>query len=56
MRVRNIHVIHRNSADNSGVKTQTFIDWYDVADWLKQENLKGHQITIIGWHYHELRL
>jgi hypothetical protein len=35
---------------------QWFIDWYDVADWLKQREL-GHEIVVIkGWRYVDSRL
>jgi hypothetical protein len=35
---------------------QWFIDWYDVADWLKQREL-GHEIVVIkGWRYEDRRL
>ena len=28
-----------------------FPDWYDFADWLKQENLNGGPVVIIAWEY-----
>lgn len=26
-------------------------DWFDVADYIKQENLAGRSVTIIKWEY-----
>lgn len=28
-----------------------FNDWFDFADWIKQENLKGHGVVIFEWRY-----
>lgn len=28
-----------------------FDDWFDVADWIKQENLDGRTVTIVRWEY-----
>ena len=30
---------------------RTFTDWYDFADWVKQKNLDGIEITIVEWGY-----
>ncbi len=30
---------------------KVFDDWYDVVDWIKQENLAGRSVTIIKWEY-----
>lgn len=31
--------------------TQTFNDWFDFADFVKQANLKGLDVTICRWEY-----
>lgn len=28
-----------------------FEDWYDFADYVKQENLSGRSVTIYHWEY-----
>lgn len=28
-----------------------FTDWYDFADYVKQENLRGRTVTICKWEY-----
>jgi hypothetical protein len=30
---------------------QIFADWYDFADYVKQENLKGYVVHIFQWDY-----
>jgi hypothetical protein len=30
---------------------QTFSDWYDFADYLKQRQLRGNETLIRGWEY-----
>lgn len=30
---------------------QIFTDWYDFADWLKQQNEAGQVISIKRWEY-----
>lgn len=32
-------------------KFGVFRDWYDVADWIKQENLAGRPVIILEWNY-----
>lgn len=31
--------------------TMDFTDWYDFADWLKQENEQRRAIVVDGWNY-----
>lgn len=26
-------------------------DWWDVADWIKQTNLRGYMVCILDWRY-----
>lgn len=26
-------------------------DWYQLADYIKQENLAGRSVTIVNWEY-----
>ena len=28
-----------------------FTDWYDFADWMKQQNLKLGPVVVIAWEY-----
>lgn len=30
---------------------QTFTDWFDFADYLKQQTLAGKVVTVKGWEY-----
>lgn len=30
---------------------KVFNDWYDVADYIKQENGAGRSVTITKWEY-----
>lgn len=32
-------------------QVRTFNDWFDFADWVKQENLKESGVLIYEWHY-----
>jgi hypothetical protein len=32
-------------------KHQICSDWYDFADWLKQEELAGRTVTFLRWEY-----
>lgn len=31
--------------------SKVFTDWYDLADYIKQENLAGRDVTIKNWEY-----
>lgn len=31
--------------------TKRFTDWFDFADWLKQENEHNHTVCITSWTY-----
>lgn len=33
-----------------------FVDWYDVADWLKQRELSHEIVVIKGWRYEDKRI
>jgi hypothetical protein len=46
--MRKLRVLLRYSNIMEG---RSFDDWYDFADWVKQQNLKGIEITIIEWKY-----
>lgn len=50
-KIRNIEVTYKCAETNMFFVTQHFSDWYDFADWLKQENLKDNDITIRSWRY-----
>jgi len=28
-----------------------FTDWYDFADWMKQQNLQAGPVVVIAWEY-----
>lgn len=48
-----MHLIVRKpslSSDNT-VVIQTFKDWFDFADFLKQANEKRQWVEIYEWHY-----
>lgn len=34
-----------------GWTKQVFNDWWDFADFLKQANLKGQDVTVHHWEY-----
>ena len=34
-----------------GVVTRAFEDWFEFADWLKQETLANREVIIVGWNY-----
>lgn len=51
LKVRNIAVTFNRGERKRITITQEFSDWYDFADFLKQENLAGHDITISDWKY-----
>lgn len=53
MKIRNIKV--RYFATRQTVAEETFIDWFDFADWLKQMTLDC-TVTIIEWRYEEKQL
>lgn len=55
-RIRNIEVT-LVSFDGFTMKygTQQFTDWWDFADFLKQNELKGVATTIKGWRYVDFR-
>lgn len=57
MILRNIRIHLRPGSNGlNGVATRTFIDWYDFADWLKQEQEASREVTIVGWNYEDRRL
>lgn len=31
--------------------SKVFDDWYDFADYCKQENLAGRDVTVTHWEY-----
>lgn len=31
---------------------EEYNDWYDLADFIKQENLAGRSVTVYRWEYH----
>lgn len=33
------------------ILNKMFTDWYDFADYMKQENLKGKPVIVIEWEY-----
>lgn len=47
-----VHYCHQSAFSTSwATGSQRFNDWYDFADWLKQELLKGHPVLITNWEY-----
>lgn len=38
-------------SNNGSVIPKVFTDWYDLADYIKQENLAGRTVTINKWEY-----
>jgi hypothetical protein len=50
----NSHIHIKYQRVRAGVKnilSKEFTDWYDFADWLKQENERGYAIIIFEWNY-----
>lgn len=41
---------HRMSVAKSR-EEKIFTDWFDFADFMKQENEQGHWVEIHEWHY-----
>ncbi len=33
------------------INERIFSDWYDFADWLKEEQQHQREATIVGWRY-----
>lgn len=51
MKIRNIEVTWRHENNSAFFATQTFFDWYDFADFLKQEQEAGRVVCVKGWRY-----
>ena len=50
MKIVNI-ILHYRPPDSRYISTQRFSDWYDLADWLKQEEQLKRENTIVRWVY-----
>lgn len=37
--------------NNCSLIPRVFDDWFDLADYIKQENLAGRDVTIRKWEY-----
>lgn len=55
MKVRNIEIYYRNKPNGSQYK-RLFSDWYDFADFLKEEEQQEREVTIVRWLYSDRRL
>lgn len=55
MKIRNIQLCYR-SLKNGRSTYKYFSDWYDFADWIKQENLYNREITVVSWQYVDVEL
>lgn len=54
MRTKKLKLHVREGA--TGCSTREFYDWFDCADWIKQETLAGKVVTIVAWNYEEKRV
>lgn len=55
MKVRNIEVSYKDEPEGVFC-TRLFSDWYDFADFLKEEEQHSREITIRRWNYTDRRL
>jgi hypothetical protein len=49
-----ISIVYFLTAEGKGTgqrTVQTFVDWYAVADWLKQHNEEGRVVCVQDWRY-----
>lgn len=51
MKIVNIIVYYRRTSVSGTIVNQRFSDWFDFADFLKQEELDNKEITIVKWVY-----
>lgn len=49
--VVNFQIQPFGSGGEGSFSQKRFTDWYDFADWLKQENENKRMVCIIAWQY-----
>lgn len=52
-RSRNIKVTYKINGTPMFPTTQWFVDWWDFADWLKQEVRAKREVIISNWVYED---